>query len=337
MTESIKEIKENDKQKNIDSLDQLKKDLSGHFADKIGPVAEIIGSDTIQDYFTRTGILDDIKDKGIISLAKNQFIDNQDALKILTGLEESRKNLLHLNRQIHKTDFSQRLHDFRKEFELSENYEDDYAPDEDCDGDDVVFDEDKLSSDQYDDREPRAKVFDAIKEIQEIDKKTPIKYKMWSRVIKEPNPSVDCSGLVCDIMRRSGFSIWDQTSRSLFTKFDAKKLSDIQNQSIDSQNLSKLHPGDLIYWDATDSKYDWKSSKIPTITVEWKKHRIHHVAVVTEKLSDGRLKIFESSWSKGVVERTLDPKSEFTSKSKSELYVSHMRYDALPRRKEAVA
>jgi len=69
-------------------------------------------------------------------------------------------------------------------------------------------------------------------------------------------------------MRRAGFTIGDQTSRSLFTKFDAKKLSDIHNQSVDSQNLSKLQPGDLIYWDATDPKYDWKTSKIPTITVQ---------------------------------------------------------------------
>jgi cell wall-associated NlpC family hydrolase len=160
---------------------------------------------------------------------------------------------------------------------------------------------------------------------------------MGSRFIKPPKPKVDCSGLVSDILRRAWFSVWDQTSRSLFTKFNAKKLSDISNQSVDSQNFSKIQPGDLIYWDATNPSYNWKSSKIPIINVGWQKHRIHHVAIITEKLSNGNLRILESSWTKGVVERELDPKVEFSTKSKSELYVSHMRYDALPVKKEALA
>gem|GEM_PF-1528942 len=66
------------------------------------------------------------------------------------------------------------------------------------------------------------------------------------------------------------------------------------------------------------------------------KHRIHHVAMVTEKFSDGRLRVFESNGKNGVEERIIDPKNEITSKSKSALYVSHMRYDVLPRKKESI-
>jgi len=59
--------------------------------------------------------------------------------------------------------------------------------------------------------------------------------------------------------------------------------------------------------------------------------------MVTEKLGDGRLRIFESNGKSGVTERIVDPKNELTSKSKSELYVSHMRYDILPQRKESIS
>jgi len=58
--------------------------------------------------------------------------------------------------------------------------------------------------------------------------------------------------------------------------------------------------------------------------------------MVTEKLGDGRLRVFESNGKDGVIERIVDPKNELTSKSKSALYVSHMRYDVLPRKKEAI-
>jgi len=74
-----------------------------------------------------------------------------------------------------KADFSEKLHNFRKEFELDEDF---YVPDEDCDGDDIVIDESKLELEEYDDNEPRDKALVAINEIKEIDKKTPIQYKM---------------------------------------------------------------------------------------------------------------------------------------------------------------
>jgi len=96
-------------------------------------------------------------------------------LALYNKIEKARESLLALDRAKAKKDFSQRLHDFRKEFELDEDY---YAPDEDCDGDDIALDADRLSLEQYDDREPRQKVFDAIKEVKNINEKTPIKYKM---------------------------------------------------------------------------------------------------------------------------------------------------------------
>jgi len=47
---------------------------------------------------------------------------------------------------------------------------------------------------------------------------------------------------MCDIMRRAGFSLGDQTSRSLFMKFDAKKLSSSPDASVDKNNFSKTQP-----------------------------------------------------------------------------------------------
>ncbi len=292
----------------------------------------------LDNYLTRTGIVDAIKDKVLGAALKRSLAGDQESeaawLALYNKIEQARESLMNLDKASAKADFSTKLDAFRKEFQLDEDY---YVPDEDCDGDDIVLDEDKLKLEVYDDRKPRDKTLAAINEIKEIDKKTPISYKMWSRVINWSHPSVDCSGLMCDIMRRAGFSLGDQTSRSLFMKFDAKKLSSSPDASVDKNNFSKTQPWDLLYWDTTNPAYDWRGAKIPTIDVKWNKHRIHHVAMVTEKLGDGRLRIFESNGKSGVTERIVDPKNELTSKSKSELYVSHMRYDILPQRKESIS
>lgn len=345
MTESVKDIKEH----NLKKIDSARTEVVSQLRDEMHTLEEnvllnvslFLGEDQVDkildNYLSSTGIVDAIKDKVLWTALKRVLAGDHESeaewLALYNKIEKAREALLALDRAKAKKDFATKLSDFRKEFALDEEY---YTPDEDCDGDDIVLDQDVLSSEQYDDKEPRSKVFDAIKEVKEIDKKTPIRYKMWSRVIKEPNPSVDCSGLVCDVMRRSWFAIGDQTSRSLFTKFDAKKLS-ASTWSVDTPVFNKTQPWDLLYRDATNPSYDWKGSKIPTITVDGHKHRIHHVAIVTEKLSDWRLRIFESAGSQWVVERILDPKNELNNKSKSELYVSHMRYDALPRRKEFTA
>lgn len=291
----------------------------------------------LDNYLTNAGIVDAIKDKILWTALKRVLAGDHESeaewLALYNKIEKARESLMDLDKAKTKNDFSGKLSEFRKEFQLDEDY---YVPDEDCDGDDIMLDEDRLWLEDYDDRQPRDKALSAIDDIKAIDKKTPIQYKMWSRVIKEPNPSVDCSGLMCDIMRRAWFSIGDQTSRSLFTKFDAKKLSSKPHWSVDMASFNKTQPGDLIYWDTTNPAYDWKWTKIPTIDVKWVKHRVHHVAMVTEKLADGRFRVFESNGKNGVVERIVDPKNELTSKSKSELYVSHMRYDALPQKKETV-
>jgi len=345
MAESYKELKEQHKQQ-IDSVrtevvSQLRDEMHVLEENVLLNVALFLGEkqvDTIlDDYLTRTGIVDAIKDKVLGTALKKSLAWDEESesiwLSLYSKIEKARESLINLDKAKAKADFSEKLHNFRKEFELDEDF---YVPDEDCDGDDIVIDESKLELEEYDDNEPRDKALVAINEIKEIDKKTPIQYKMWSRLIKEPNPSVDCSGLMCDVMRRAWFAIGDQTSRSLFTKFDAKKLSSTSNWSIDAPVFNKTEPWDLLYWDATNPSYDWKWSKIPTIDVQWTKHRIHHVAMVTEKLGDGRLRVFESNGKDGVIERIVDPKNELTSKSKSALYVSHMRYDVLPRKKEAI-
>ncbi len=345
MTESIKGIKEQHKQQ-IDSakteiVSQLKDEMHTLEENVLLNVSLFLGEDQVDsilnDYLTNTGIVDIIKDKILGAALKRSLAGDQGSeaewLILYNKIEKARESLLALDRSTTKKNFSEKLNEFRKEFQLDEDY---YVPDEDCDGDDIVLDEDRLSLEEYDDRDPRDKALAAINEIKEIDAKTPISYKMWSRIINWSNPSVDCSGLMCDIMRRAGFTVGDQTSRSLFTKFDAKKLSSTPNWSVDTNNFNKTKPWDLIYWDTTNPAYDWKWTKIPTINVQWAKHRIHHVAMVTEKLSDGRLRIFESNGKSGVTERIVDPKNELTSKSKSELYVSHMRYDALPKKKEEI-
>lgn len=342
--------KEQLKQQHKDQIDSVRAEVVSHLRDEMHTLEEnvllnvalFLGEKQVDgildNYLTRTGIVDAIKDKVLGAALKRSLAGDQESeaawLALYNKIEKARESLMNLDKAAAKADFSTKLNEFRKEFQLDEDY---YAPDEDCDGDDVVLDEDRLWLEEYDDKEPRDKALAAINEIKEIDKKTPISYKMWSRFISWSRPSVDCSGLMCDIMRRAGFSIWDQTSRSLFMKFDAKKLSSSPDASLDTNNFSKTQPWDLLYWDATNPAYDWKWSKIPTIDVKGTKHRIHHVAMVTEKLRDGRLRIFESNGKSGVTERILDPKNEFTSKSKSELYVSHMRYDAIPKKKEAVA
>lgn len=326
----------------LELISQFKDEMHTLEENVLVNVALFLGEDKVDsilnDYLSSEGIVDVIKDKILWTALKRALAWDQQSestgLALYTKIEKARESLLALDRAKIRKDFSQKLSEFRKEFQLDEDF---YVPDEDCDGDDVVLDVDKLSLEQYDDREPREKIFDAIKQIKAIDQKTPIQYKMWSRIIKEINPSVDCSGLMCDVMRRAGFAVGDQTSRSFFTKFDAKKLSSSPEWSLHMNNFNTMQSWDLIYWDATNPSYDWKSAKIPTISVSGEKHRIHHVAMVTEKFSDGRIRIFESNGKDGVTERIINPKVEFASKSKSELYVSHMRYDALPRKKEAVA
>lgn len=339
------ELKEQHKQQidsaRVEVVSELRDEMHTLEENVLLNVSLFLGEDQVDkildNYLTNTGIVDVIKDKILWTALKRVLAGDHKSeaewLVLYNKIEKARESLLALDKAKAKNNFSEKLHEFRKEFQLDEEF---YVPDEDCDGDDVVLDEDRLSLEEYDDKDPRDKALAAVNEIKEIDKKTPISYKMWSRTIKEPNPSVDCSGLMCDIMRRAWFSIGDQTSRSLFTKFDAKKLSSWPSGSVDTNSFNKTRPWDLIYWDTTNPAYDWKASKIPTINVQWTKHRIHHVAMVTEKLSDGRLRIFESNGKSWVTERIVDPKNELTSKSKSELYVSHMRYDALPKKKEAI-
>jgi len=96
-------------------------------------------------------------------------------LALYNKIEQARESLMNLDKASAKADFSTKLDAFRKEFQLDEDY---YVPDEDCDGDDIVLDEDKLKLEVYDDRKPRDKTLAAINEIKEIDKKTPISYKM---------------------------------------------------------------------------------------------------------------------------------------------------------------
>jgi len=345
MSETLQENQEKQlediKQEYLDALTQqwlaTKKDLT----ELQGSI--VSGNDELTDLISDTGIVEEtlglipqyLLDSyisggffaGILSpLMLKKFFDD----KQLWHIKEFRKEFVSLRKKLWKDSFSQGLQQLQEKHFNGNDFI--YGEDIEVDVTDFVLDESILSQEEYDDKEPREKVIAAIDEITTINQKTPIKYKMWSRKIQWKNPTIDCSWLVSTVLDKAWFAIGDQTSRSLFKKFETKQFSAKVDNSIKVQKsvLDKTSPGDIVYWDAKNPAYKWSSWDIPSLKKWEKEYRIHHVAVVTEVFSDGRLRIFESNGKDGVTERILDPKTELTSKSKSELYISHMRYDALP-------
>lgn len=254
------------------------------------------------------------------------------------NIKQCRKDLIVLKKTIWKDSFTQQMQHINSEY-LGWASGDLYGADLDLEVTDFDLDSDILSLQEYDDKEPRERVISAIDDIKQINQDTPIWYKMGSRKIEWSNPRIDCSGLVSTVLDKAWFAVWDQTSRSLFAKFDTKQLSAKVDNSVKVQKsvLDNTKPGDIVYWNSTNSEYTWSTGAIPSIKKDGKDYRIHHVAVITDTFADGRLRIFEANGKDGVTERVINPKDVLADRSKSELYVSNMRYDALPAKRKIVA
>ncbi len=172
----------------------------------------------------------------------------------------------------------------------------------------------------------RGEVLTKLNEVVAYDKTHPIKYSWWGR--NNVQSWLDCSWLLIYTMHQAGLQSPGWDSRDIFQHVSTEKVPVVSDWT--SSTLSSIKPGDAIFWNATNEKYNWKTWKIPTIKKGDVDYRIHHICFVKEVSSDGKITIVESSGSQWVVERQIDPNHELTAtKHKSELYVGHIDYDGL--------
>jgi hypothetical protein len=172
----------------------------------------------------------------------------------------------------------------------------------------------------------RGIVLKKLDEVVAYDKTHPIKYSWWGR--NNVQSWLDCSWLLIYTMHQAGLQSPGWDSRDIFQHVSTEKVPVVSDWT--SSTLSSIKPGDAIFWNATNEKYNWKTWKIPTIKKGDVDYRIHHICFVKEVSSDGKITIVESSGSQWVVERQIDPNHELTAtKHKSELYVGHIDYDGL--------
>lgn len=164
------------------------------------------------------------------------------------------------------------------------------------------------------------KVVDYDKEVKDI------RYTRWGRnSVKE---GLDCSGLIIYTLHQAGLEAPGGDSRSMFEGLKTEKLE--MDDKGWFANIEGYKPGDIVFRDAKNPKYDRKESSIPTIRKDGKKFRIHHMAFIKEvDPAKGKLTIVESNGSQGVVERELSYKEVKEASHKSDLYAGKVEYDSL--------
>jgi len=189
----------------------------------------------------------------------------------------------------------------------------------------------------------RERINQSLDNLLELDKNSPIKYVRWGDDIAR-EWWLDCSGMVDYIIKQAWWQIvynwrvtWRNTAREYFQDFDTVKVLD-KNEARNKKEAKEisynrlkdmnLQRGDLLHRDSIDPRYKRSTWPIPSLTKDWKEHRIHHIAVIDSINSDWTINIVESNGSQWVTKNIVDPRKQlnWVWKKKSELYVSKLDY-----------
>lgn len=172
----------------------------------------------------------------------------------------------------------------------------------------------------------KGQVLKKLDEIVKYDASHPVKYAWgWRENLKQ---WLDCSWLLVYTLHQVGLQMPGWNSTEMFKHVSTEKL-ELQDDAI--QDIANIKPWDVLFWNTTNPKYDWKEASIPTTEKDGHKYRIHHVAFVKAVNSlSWKVTLVESNGAHWVVERELDYKHELEdTKHKSELYLGHLDYDQL--------
>jgi hypothetical protein len=173
----------------------------------------------------------------------------------------------------------------------------------------------------------RKDVLDRLDKIVKHDKKNPVKYARWGST--SVNKWLDCSGLIKYTLHQAWIESPWLDSKDMFQNTTTTKLEMNSNKWF--ANIESYQPGDLLFRNTTNSKYNWKNSKISKIKKDWKEYRIHHVAFIKEIYPDTwKIIIVESNWTEWLIQREIDYDYELNkSAHKSEIFAGKVNYDNL--------
>lgn len=298
-----------------DELLQLKKNFAKEYFAKLqeesGSLPWLLLAEmwTVEDYLTSEWILDQIKDKAVLGtilwkVLEKETMDKLDSIKEKLHTIKTENELTSLESEILGGVVPQQLSEEEQKAEEERQKEFTSKLDEELE---------KIS-------EKKDKFLLILDKILQYDKNNKVKYGRWWR--ESLKKGLDCSWLIIYALKQIWLTWIGGDSRAMFSKWitDSKENKVTEN--------TKLEPWQLLFWDSKNPKYNFSRAKIPEIEKDWKKYRIHHVAVV-KSFSNWIITIVESNWRNGVVERKISIEEEKKKKHKSDLYFWKVDFDRL--------
>lgn len=273
-------------------------------------------SGTVEDYLTSEWFFDHIKDKAILGMVLQRVLEQGtmqklDAMKKKLETVKTENELTSLESEILGGVVPQQLSAEQQQEEEKKQQEFSSKLDEELE---------KIDTKQE-------KLLVILDKILKYDKTNNVKYQRWGR--ESLKKGLDCSWLVIYALRQIWLKEMWAEWRAMFSNLKTDKLVKKENSSSLSENIT-IKPGDLIFWDSKNPKYNFSVGSIPKIKKGDDTYRIHHVAFVKNvDYSSGKITIIESNGINWVTEREVSLEEEKKKKHKSDLYVWHVDYDAL--------
>ncbi|AHB41360.1 hypothetical protein P148_SR1C00001G0569 [candidate division SR1 bacterium RAAC1_SR1_1] len=308
-----------------DELLQLKKDFAKEYFTKLqqesGSLPGLILSETgtVEDYLTHEGVLDGIKDKVLLGMILKRVLEKE----TMDKLDAVKDKIAKIDAEDAKS-LSDKLSDLRKEVGLSAN-------DTPIDNSKIVAEQKQVDQDIQETIEAekgskQEKLLAMLDKILKYDQTNNVKYQRGGR--ESLKKGLDCSGLVVYALRQIGLKEMGAEGRAMFNNLKTEKLVKEEGNAL--TGAVEVKPGDLIFWDSKNPKYNFSVGPIPKIKKDGDTYRIHHVAFVKEvDYASGKITIIESNGVSGVTERKVSLEEEKKKKHKSDLYVGHVDYDQL--------
>lgn len=320
------ELDEENKDSPDDELLKLKKDFAKDYFEKLQkeswslPGLLLSETWTVEDYLTNEGVLDSIKDKVLLGLLLQKVLEKETMDK-LNAVKSKIEN-------ISTTDVvkaKEELSILKKDVGLSV---DDVPMNQAV----IKQEQEKVDQDiqktiETEKWSKQEKLMAILDKILKYDTTNNVKYQRgWRESLKK---WLDCSWLVVYALRQIWLKEMWAEGRAMFNNVKTEKLVQEENSSSLSENVD-IKPGDLIFWDSKNPKYNFSVWDIPKLKKDKQTYRIHHVAFVKEvDYSSGKITIIESNWVNWVSERKVSLEEEKKKKHKSDLYVWHVDYDSL--------
>lgn len=266
-------------------------------------------SGTVEDYLTSEWFFDQIKDKAILGIVLKKVLEQGTMQK----LDEMKKKLENIKTENDLNSLESEILGWvvvdklsPEEQKIEEHKQEDFTS--------------KLNEELEKINDKKEKFLLILDKILQYDKNNKVKYGRWWR--ESLKKGLDCSWLIIYALKQIWLTWIGGDSRAMFSKWitDSKENKVTEN--------TKLEPWQLLFWDSKNPKYNFSRAKIPEIEKDWKKYRIHHVAVV-KSFSNWIITIVESNWRNGVVERKISIEEEKKKKHKSDLYFWKVDFDRL--------